>query len=1265
MELVICQSCGQILRGRSKFCNGCGIPTTKFSPTPLATFQDKATPLAVTQKLEPLVLERTVNKIIYGNGNGNGAKRIAVPPPTDSQISVQEPAAQAPSGTKDLLDPLSMPASVLENYNLQDIANATLIGSQAAFQALQTLQKTEPNPPHKESEKQNELENTNNDFIQNELWNEEQPQANSDENPGENQIEAVESTAINPISEKSVADQTFAAAEPESSKNPVPEELQGKPLSQEPVQIAAPEAQANEEDRTGITDFFTAAPPKPAVRLDEEEQLPTVPSVSPSPSQSADPAGITLPPSSAQSQAQNIPASNAFKEATPDTNQNPATPISPPINHSTNTAVPTNKSSYSDFFAETSVSNSASATRNDPYSSATSEVEYQRAAQTAAPGIVSASPVPADSEQVSIIQNAIQAAIDSQNNPEKSEVSEPTSQTSRPSKDKDKSSSRKRSATNNGEEKAAADRDEQSAELKELVKRKSGANKTKKQSDTDTESTKINAKPGLRNRKQNEESKKVNIMGFSVPLNMLMIGSVVCVFGFALIVLVSTLGSILGGLPNITANIQGQQQSSSDLNSLSGKWNFAYSNPNQSIGRGILNLTQSGDQIQGWGVDKAQFSINGTYKNGTMQFNKQYLQGGQPIGKPILYQGRIDGINANPQPGQPYAHVSGVWQLVKREGFSWRAQIVTLQGRWEAALSEKGQSMSSAENIKVTPGNLTLSTEKDPKKPQAFFMQVAIGIVIFCIFLATASLKIFGRSGVLNIMEKKEYIPSQFKSQNKKMVREMGKPLKAGSLPLGTREEWNIFQFWMPKSLNLPSNLREQNPHVLILGAGAKGKSRLMASMIAHDIESNDRAVIVIDSDGTLVDLLVSWVGAHPKAKEMAERMIVIDPTQEKPTLSYNPLEMPDDGDLQNAASAVVFGFKAIYTEPPGSQSQWNQQTANILRNSAILLMANGKTLTDLPVLLSDNDFRDLMLETVERMKSERSEYTTLLEAWGNYKRLARTDQWINWIEPILNRVQPMLGDPRIRPILTQVKGELNLRKIMCDQKVLLVKIPQGQLDQNANLLGSLIVTGIKQAALSLSMRGKDNHGPCALYLDEFDTFIEKETFDTITSETKKFKIGFCGAAKTLQILPEDYRNQIIINVGTIAVFALAKKDGDMLGPQMFRVDGRKVKHQTIQNFFNKVNTSPQFELISDEEKLNIDRVVGQEERTYFCYRVGTVAGVFHMKSPDFKDVPDKDVNWDIVDEVYGNRQKKDQAGKRKSVRHEEDDEEDDDDDND
>jgi len=183
--------------------------------------------------------------------------------------------------------------------------------------------------------------------------------------------------------------------------------------------------------------------------------------------------------------------------------------------------------------------------------------------------------------------------------------------------------------------------------------------------------------------------------------------------------------------------------------------------------------------------------------------------------------------------------------------------------------------------------------------------------------------------------------------------------------------------------------------------------------------------------------------------------------------------------------------------------------------------------------------------------------------------------------------------------------------------------------------LGSLLVTGLKQAALSLSIHESDKQKPCALYLDEMNNFIEKETIEALTQETDKFQIGFVGCCKTLQHLPEDFRNQIIINVGTLLCFALAKKDGDMIGPQMFRVDGRKVKHRTIQNFFNQVNTSPQFELISDEEKLNIDRVVGQETRDFFCYRVGTVAGTFKLKTHTFADPPKAKVKAKLIEQMH------------------------------
>ena len=131
-----------------------------------------------------------------------------------------------------------------------------------------------------------------------------------------------------------------------------------------------------------------------------------------------------------------------------------------------------------------------------------------------------------------------------------------------------------------------------------------------------------------------------------------------------------------------------------------------------------------------------------------------------------------------------------------------------------------------------------------------FFLRIAGILLLVGMVIVMASLKLFGPAGMLNIWAKKEYIPSQFKSQHFKMVHEFGKPLKPGGIPLGVRVDWSVMQFFRPRQLAITPESRTINPHMIILGAGAKGKSRLMASMIAHDIVSNDRAVVVIDSDG-------------------------------------------------------------------------------------------------------------------------------------------------------------------------------------------------------------------------------------------------------------------------------------------------------------------------------------------------------------------------------------------------------------------------------
>jgi hypothetical protein len=710
------------------------------------------------------------------------------------------------------------------------------------------------------------------------------------------------------------------------------------------------------------------------------------------------------------------------------------------------------------------------------------------------------------------------------------------------------------------------------------------------------------------------------LAGFPVGIKLMAItAAIVGCFAFAIFHVLGNVASLTAG-QTVVDKAAGLAAMNPEVPTLSGDWRIRIKHgPQQIIGQ--MNLDQSGTKITGRGQDRVgPYTIVGFIDTNrkTLNFTKRFVDpNNRETGPPIFFVGNIL-LEHIP------LHVVGVWEYTKKSGSSFgylnKASTSKIKGEWLAQLdrSKPPTEGTIAERVSNPFQNMGGEGTKPAKAFNAIDFLTGNGIFVFIgvgAFLVIATFSMFGPTGQINIWITKQYIPTQVRAQHNKVKAQLAKGLKKGSLPLGQRTEW---KWWFPvpwivKDLALPPEMRKVNPHVLVLGQGGKGKTRLVANMVAHDIMSDDRAVVVIDSDGTLVDLLARWISAQPKAREIAKRVILIDPTHKGNTSAFNPLQLGDMGDVQTAAGSIVYGFKAIYTEPPGSQSQWNAQTADILRNAVLLLMANNKTLTDLPNLLNDNDFRDVLLENVERKKDERIEFSTLLDQWGRYKKLARTDQWITWVEPILNRVNPMLSNPRIRSILTKPEGDLHLLNVIMEKKILLVKIPQGEFGQDANLLGSLVVSGVKQAALTLSSGSASKQNPVALYLDNFDTFIEKETLENITSETKKFKIGLVGVTKSLQHLPEDFRNELIINIGTLITFALSKKDGDLLGPQMFPIDGRKIKNTTMTNFFNPVNSTPQFELVSDEEKLNIDKVVRQEEN-FLCLQNGRRRGTIQLK---------------------------------------------------
>ena len=478
---------------------------------------------------------------------------------------------------------------------------------------------------------------------------------------------------------------------------------------------------------------------------------------------------------------------------------------------------------------------------------------------------------------------------------------------------------------------------------------------------------------------------------------------------------------------------------------------------------------------------------------------------------------------------------------------------------------------------------------------------------------------------LLSLRSKSKYVPNRYRKQHEQMLEELTKPLEPGGFPLGVREEWKP---WMPSSqrtLRLSSSAREKRPLMLVVGAKETGKSSYLAQLVQHDIEANEKAVVVVDPDGELTEHLLRWMSAHRNFDALEKRIFVIDPANSKGTIGFNPLRIQAGSTAQKAAHAVVFAFQSIESEPPGSQSQWNAQSANILKNCALLLIANGKSLIDIPTLLQDNDFRDSLLLTVERRKSESSTDAALCDVWAQFKRLARTDQWLTWVEPILNRLGPALSDPRIRKVLTGVKNDFEFSEVIAQKQIVLINISQRRLDCNGDLLAGLVIGGLMEATMPSPAASKKTS--VSLYIDDLDAVKAVKWSYSITSRPAVDYIGVVASICKLHSLPTIYREQLIADAGTIVAFALSAKDAEMLGPQMFRVDSSQ---------FSRTG-KPDFDLIEDLEKLGIDRLLHQENQHFYFYMNGTVAGVFQLCSHSLPKLADSRINWPRYERIANN----------------------------
>lgn len=364
----------------------------------------------------------------------------------------------------------------------------------------------------------------------------------------------------------------------------------------------------------------------------------------------------------------------------------------------------------------------------------------------------------------------------------------------------------------------------------------------------------------------------------------------------------------------------------------------------------------------------------------------------------------------------------------------------------------------------------------------------------------------------------------------------------------------------------------DRKRHLYIIGKSGVGKSFLLQLLTLSDIYHN-HGFAVVDPHGDFAQDTLKYI-----PEDRIDDVVYFNPADLEYPISFNPMENSDPNMRASIASEIVGVLKKMFID------SWGPRLEHILRFTLLALLETpDATMLGITRMLTDKGYRKQVVNNVT---------DPVVKAFWVNEFASWNDKFASEaVAPVLNKVGAFTANPLIRNVLGQAKSSFDIRQIMDQGKILIVDLSRGRLgEDNASILGALVITKIQLAAMSRANIALDDRRPFYLYVDEFQNFAT-DSFAVILSEARKYGLYLTVANQYVAQMPDDVREAVYGNVGSMICFRIGAADATYLAKYFEPVfEPNDLVNLDIQNIYVSMSIAGQTSLPFSAKTLTLPK---------------------------------------------------------------------------